>query len=466
MLPLNRALLLVVALLLLTATAAPAAEAPVQVLVGERALLVPYLGAHVHDDRIFVPVKAFAEMIGAAWTWEGGKLTFGGKPVAYEGAQAPHEHDGRVYAPVRVLAQLAGGSVQWSQESRTVSVSVPVRTEVWVSDQGTDKIHILDGDGNLLQTIDIAPHGSKPHMIVFNADASLALVANIGGSGSVSVIRTADRSVLQTIAAEAGSHAAVFAPDGKSAIIAHTTANSLWELTWDAAAGKFAVGRKLGLREHPLLSNRAKFPANAAICAAYTGDGKSIFVTLGGGSLVIVDAATFAVVKAYDKETVAPNGCGLALSPDGSRMYVNSGTPTSGVWYTFDSRTFDLLASGSTGGNDAHGALLSPDGSKLLTLNRLSDQMTLLDMATGKLGEKAIPVGDAPDLMALSADGRRLYITMRGPNPATGTHALSGGTPGVLIFDLKKNAMLRHVSFGNADKSDVHGIAVRYVLGR
>jgi YVTN family beta-propeller protein len=104
-------------------------------------------------------------------------------------------------------------------------------------------------------------------------------------------------------------------------------------------------------------------------------------------------------------------------------------------------------------------AVLPQDGS-LLTLNRLSDTATIQDPDTLAV-IKTISVGDAPDLPVLSVDAHRAYITLREPNPATGTHDLAGATPDIQIIDLDTAQVIETVRLDPSASSDPHGIAVR-----
>lgn len=297
------------------------------------------------------------------------------------------------------------------------------------------------------ETLDLNGRVSKPHMLFFTPNHRYALSANVG-SGDVAVIRTSDRQMVDVIKTGAGAHAAVPSPSGGMAVVAHTTGRSLVELTWNEDRKSYDVGRRLDL-------------ASSAICPAYTADGKAIYVTLGGGGLVVVDAQTFEIIRSYGSDMVESNGCGPALSRDGSRIYANSGTTTGGSLYMFDTKTHQLLKTAPSGGPDPHGAaVLQKDGS-LLTLNRLNDTATIHDPSSLAM-TKTITVGDAPDLIAQSVDRRKAYLTLRGPNPATGTHDLAGTTPGIQIIDLDTMQVTNTVQLDASAASDPHGIAVRY----
>jgi hypothetical protein len=79
-------------------------------------------------------------------------------------------------------------------------------------------------------------------------------------------------------------------------------------------------------------------------------------------------------------------------------------------------------------------------------------------------------VGTSPDILDYSPDGRYAYISLRGPNPLTGPHAIAGDTPGFAVLHVPSGRLLHVVELDpvfNAQGqqiNDPHGIGVR-VLG-
>ncbi len=142
-------------------------------------------------------------------------------------------------------------------------------------------------------------------------------------------------------------------------------------------------------------------------------------------------------------------------------MYANSGTTEGGNLYAFDTETHGLLEAAPSGGPDPHGAAVLQNDGSLMTLNRLGDTATIHDPDSLAM-TKTVAVGDAPDLVAFSVDRRKAYVTLRGTNPATGTHDLAGTTPGVQIIDLDTMQVGETVRLDANANSDPHGIAVRY----
>ena len=79
----------------------------------------------------------------------------------------------------------------------------------------------------------------------------------------------------------------------------------------------------------------------------------------------------------------------------------------------------------------------------------------------------------APDLMGISPDGNRVYVSLRGPNPLTGNFAgvnnAVGATPGLGIIRVTeggRNGVFQAIApvsrmVNGVERADPHGIGVR-----
>jgi len=349
--------------------------------------------------------------------------------------------------------------------------------EAWVLDQGTNKLYIFQGKDLKAspEAIDLSSHGgAKPHMIQFNPGFTHAIIANVA-SGHVYIMRAADQKVVFNEDTGQQAHAAIPSPDGKRILVTNQNDKKLTEILTDYAIDQYRVARTIDLTADSRFADPNAFPDNAPICLMFTADSSKAYVTLRGGGLAVVKVSQnpeepLAIAAAFPKATIAPNGCGTIRSTDGSKMFVNSGTLKTGQLYVFDTlsdnliKTIDLTEKGQ----DAHGVMLTGRGKYLWVLNRITDNATVVDTSSYEVVRVVEKIGDAPDLIDLSPDGKWLFGTFRGPNPATGTHDISGTKSSVGVIKLKrggKNGKLKYtIPIGDQtpeSKSDPHGIALR-----
>jgi len=350
--------------------------------------------------------------------------------------------------------------------------------EVWVLDQGTNTLLIYGGDTLAAdaqpEKIDLAPHGgAKPHMILFSPQHDYAFIANVG-SGHVYIMRASDRKVVFNEDLGQQTHAVVPSPDGKRALAANQNDKKLTEIVTEYGKGTFRVGRVLDLEQAPELANVTEFPDRAPICGMFTADGAKAYVTLRGGGIAVVAFPAKAdqplkVVTAFGKvkDGVDAAGCGTLRSADGKRMYANSGSLTGGKFYVFDAAKDVLVTTTSLAetGKDAHGVALA--GKHVWVVNRKDDNLAVLS-SEGKIAGKIVAIGDAPDLLDVAPGGDRVFGTLRGPKPATGTHDIAGTTPGVVVLKVADGGKTATREFvvpigdqSPESPSDPHGIAVR-----
>jgi YVTN family beta-propeller protein len=332
--------------------------------------------------------------------------------------------------------------------------------EVWVPNQADDQVNIYSSDKfQVLATIDVDAggfaKGSKPHLVAFSPSGEYAYITNVGAkadTNNVTVIRAADRKVVAQIPTALSAHATAFSNDGSRVWVYNTAANLITEVLANEAAEKWTVARSIHLGIRPVLG-------------AFTPDNTHSFVTLGGnadtlGGIAIVDVATGKVVEQIETGREA---VGVLLSKDKKRLYADVGfhaknpVEMNDRLYVFNPLDRSLIRSIKLDGiKDSHLMTETPDGKELWIVNRQSNTISILDALTGA-HKSTITVGDRPDTIAFSPDGKSVFWTLRG-QPQTGDpFALKGNSPGVEVYD---TAARKFVAFIPMPNGDPHGLAV------
>ncbi len=145
-----------------------------------------------------------------------------------------------------------------------------------------------------------------------------------------------------------------------------------------------------------------------------------------GGGTVYIAAETGRRVIAWDTAAGRPAAAaplpdppgGLALSPDGARLFVSGASPRGRI-HVVDPAAARVTASLPAG--HTPGALaVSPDGSTLYVCNRFDNDVSIVDLAAGTETGR-IPVLREPVACALTPDGRTLVVANHLPvGPADG----------------------------------------------
>ena len=360
-------------------------------------------------------------------------------------------------------ATLASGSVQAAQDY-----------EVWALDQGTALIHIYNAELEEVDRIDLGAEGIEvPHMVDFTSDHSYAFVAN-AGSNDVTVIRTEDREIVAQLDTGPRTHMAAVAPDDSHALVAVIgSPDEQWdgkmvEIAIDLDEERFELGRSLTIADDPLFQEQQDaFSDSGPICQDFTADSRHAYITLGpglgDGGLVVLDTESFELIRAFGPDTLQVN-CGTILTQDERHMIVNGGGPETGVWYALDVETHEVVHQADSEGLDAHGVWAVPGGNEIWMVNRVTDNAIVIDSESLEIIDEMDFVGETPDIIGMSPDGERAFVSLRGPNPVTAAHVATGSTPGFAVIDVNGRELLEIVQPNPEDaESDFHGIGVRFI---
>ncbi len=346
--------------------------------------------------------------------------------------------------------------------------------EIWALDQGTHLLHIYSSELEEVDRVDLGAAGVRvPHMIDFTSDGAYAFIASTG-SGDITVVRTDDREIVARLETGPRTHASTVKPDD-SAIIAAVIGSAddyrdgkLVEIV-NNGNGDFEIGRELVIAEDPRFADSEdRFNDVAAICHDYSADGRHAYVTLGpgldDGGLVILDTESFELAKVFPPDVLSVN-CGTVLTVDGHHMFLTGGGPETGVWYVIDTETQEVVHEDDSRGYDAHGVWRVPDGSEMWMVNRITDNVIIIDPETFEIIEEVEEgFGETPDIIAVSPDSRYAFISLRGPNPVSAPHVAVGSTPGFSVVDIAERELVDIIQPNPDDEaSDFHGIGVRVI---
>lgn len=143
---------------------------------------------------------------------------------------------------------------------------------------------------------------------------------------------------------------------------------------------------------------------------AVSPDGTKVYVANDDSNNISVIDATTSTVTSTVPVGHAPYG--VAVSPDGTKVYVaNYGSNTTSV---IDTATNNVIASVPVGWSPV-GVTIAPDGTKVYVANLGSSNVSIIDTATNTVTD-SVNVGIAPCGVAVTPDGSKLYVTNAGDN--------------------------------------------------
>ena len=359
---------------------------------------------------------------------------------------------GAVGLAIAVAALVAG----CADMAKFVGIT-PTTYEVWIPDQGYDKIiiyNVTEGDGtvNISKSgeIALAPPGPQPtvapHILLFGPGYKRAYVAGVRAAGML-VVDAEKRTVIARIPTGRTSHAATPSWDGSRIWVANVGDNNIVEIM--ASGDTYTKGRTIATDPRPS-------------CAFWSRDDSTFWVVTGGpgnapadqaGTITAVDAKAGRVAKVI--QPIGRDGCAVVPSHDERWLYGSSPTQ----FTVADAKTGQIAKKIQPSGKDAHGFMPTPDGKYILLAVRQADAVDVLDAQTHQR-LRTVPVGSRPDLFDLSPSGRYAFISLRG-KPVTGDpHALAGTESGFAVLDTQTWRVVAKVRTEGAN-SDIHGIATR-----
>lgn len=304
------------------------------------------------------------------------------------------------------------------------------RMRAYITNSLGSTVSVIDlNDSAILETIAV---GKYPRGVAVSQDGLVYVASQL--SDIVSIIRIVDNKIVGAIPVDKGPYGVAVSPDGREVYVTHAghfpaygNTVSVINAKTRQVVGTVRVGRQpIGIAVSPdgqRLYVADQWPQpdvtderhsglsviEVATRASRTidldeGMATGIAVSPDGTYLYVAHETPFGiirVVRTSDLTTVAKvtvgNGpFGVAVSPDGKSVYAaNLGTAqgdeTVSVIRTADWTVSDTI----TVGQAPMGIAVSPDGRWVLTANRMSNTVSIIDAATRQV-TATFPVGEEP----------------------------------------------------------------------
>ncbi|MFF4364522.1 cytochrome D1 domain-containing protein [Streptomyces sp. NPDC001594] len=242
-----------------------------------------------------------------------------------------------------------------------------------------------------------------PYGVAISPDGGHAYVTTTGWPEALVVTDTHTKQ--QSARIWTGGVDVGISPDGRRA---YTTVQAAWSANdWQLRPGSVKVFDTATNTEIDYIKVGVN-PVGLAVAP----DGRRVYVANSGSdSLSVVDTASGKVV---DEVKVGSDPVHVVASPDGRHVYVaNSGYGTPASLSVIDTATDKVVGWPGRLGDFTYGLAVTPDGRRLYVTDLLGT-VSVVDTATGKVTGGPIPVGWHPKDVVVSADGRRAYVANEG----------------------------------------------------
>jgi YVTN family beta-propeller protein len=259
---------------------------------------------------------------------------------------------------------------------------------IYVSDEADTTLDVVDG--RTLRVATKIPLSGHPNNIAASRDGKRVYVAIIQAPGAVDVIDTVALERVKSIPIAGPVHNTYVTPDGRYVIAGSVAGKNVTVIDTATEEPAWTLSFDLGVR--PMA-----FEANP------DGSTKRMFVQLTGfNGFAVVDFAAHKEVARIELPKLAPGkepvleggntSHGMAVSGDNTRLIVNS--RLNSAVYVYSLPSLELAGSVDVG-NAPDWVTLTPDGKTAYVANAGSNDVSAVDVV-GMREIKRIPVGQVP----------------------------------------------------------------------
>jgi YVTN family beta-propeller protein len=247
------------------------------------------------------------------------------------------------------------------------------------------------GDTYPNAVISTIPVGKGPYgKIAITPDGELAYVSNYG-DGTVSVIKTSDNSVMDTIAVGGKPFGVSMTPDGAYAYVSNYGSNSVSTIR----TSDNSIIKSISVGQGPF-------------GISMTHDGAFIYVdNYTDNTVSVIDTSNNSVT---DTVKVGNGPFGVSVTPDGKYAFVsNFGSNTISVIQTSDNSVTQSIPVG----DGPSGVLVTPNGKFVYVSNFFDNSISVIQTSDDPAGNtvvNTIPVGNWPDGVSVTPNGAYVYV--------------------------------------------------------
>ncbi|MCW2654318.1 MAG: hypothetical protein JWR32_5294 [Mycobacterium sp.] len=257
---------------------------------------------------------------------------------------------------------------------------------------GNDGLSVIDTSTNsVVETIAIADHGNTLGGVAVSPDGAFAYVTN-NSANTLSILNTSTNTVAFTVPVGRGPWHVVINPNGARAYIVNIGAGTLSVVN--------TVDRVVLVNVDITTTQRG--PAQLAVSPS----GGRVYVANNfDNTLSVISGSASSIEKTIKLE--APNG--VAASRD--RVYVTQdlgGVTPRNVTVLDPHANHNVIGTVAVGARPS-GMAVSPDGTRLYVANTDDDTVSVVDTASDAAID-TIAVGHTPLEVAVSPDSTRVYV--------------------------------------------------------